>query len=47
MSRCNTGGRHWFAYYGQVGTSAPTCVRGCGATNPRYRPEEDPKRGAR
>jgi hypothetical protein len=39
---CNSGARHWFAYYGLPGTSSPTCRR-CGAANPHYRPEADPK----
>lgn len=37
--RCT--GRCWFAYYGWVGSSSPTCRR-CGRPNPRYRPEDDP-----
>lgn len=32
--------RHWFAYYGRPGSSAPFCQR-CGADNPHYRPEDD------
>lgn len=39
--RCSTGGRHWFTYYGWVGSSSPSC-RHCGADNPKYRPEDDP-----
>jgi hypothetical protein len=37
--RC--GARHWFAYYGWPGSSAPSCRR-CGAHNPRYRRDDDP-----
>jgi hypothetical protein len=37
------GWAHWFAYYGWVGSSAPTCQR-CGVPNPHYRPEDDPFR---
>jgi hypothetical protein len=33
--------KHWFAYYGLVGSSAPKCQR-CGAPNPKYRPDDDP-----
>ena len=40
---CRGGARHWFTYYGLVGSSAPTCQR-CGATNPNYDPERDDKR---
>lgn len=36
------GARHWFAYYGQVGSSASSCRR-CGASNPSYRPADDPQ----
>lgn len=39
--RC--GARCWFAYYGWVGSSAPTCRR-CGRPNPHYRPDDDPFR---
>jgi hypothetical protein len=40
MSRCR--GPHWFAYYGAVGSSSPTCVRlGCDAPNPRYNRHAD------
>lgn len=39
---CRAGARHWFAYYGLVGSSAPTCQR-CGAANPNYDPERDDK----
>jgi hypothetical protein len=46
MSRCTRAARHWFAYFGYVGSSAPTCRR-CGADNPRYRPEDDPFQGER
>jgi hypothetical protein len=36
-------GSHWFAYYGLVGTSSPTCVRaGCDAPNPHYDRSRDP-----
>ena len=35
--------RHWFAYWGYVGSSSPVCVR-CGAPNPNYRPDDDPRR---
>lgn len=42
--RCRYGIRHWFAYHGWVGSSSPVCTRGCGTPNPRYRPEDDPKR---
>lgn len=38
---CRAGARHWFAYYGWVGSSAKTCRR-CGAPNPNYRPDDDP-----
>jgi hypothetical protein len=39
-------GPHWFAYYGWVGTSSPTCVRDdCEAANPRYEIERDPYAG--
>ena len=41
---CQWHARHWFAYRGQVGTSSPTCVR-CGAPNPRYERERDPRAG--
>lgn len=41
MSRCTEGARHWFTYYGEVGTSSPTCRR-CGATNPNYDRDRDP-----
>jgi hypothetical protein len=37
--------RHWFAYFGEVGSSSPVCVR-CGAPNPHYRPEDDTHRQA-
>lgn len=40
---CRYGARHWFTYYGMPGTSAPTCRRHCGAANPSYRPQDDPK----
>jgi hypothetical protein len=43
MSRCPVQARHWFAYYGYVGSSSPVCVR-CGAPNPNYRPDDDPRR---
>lgn len=43
MKYCKYGIRHWFAYYGIVGSSAPTCRR-CGAPNPNYRPDDDPFR---
>jgi hypothetical protein len=33
--------RHFFAYYGWVGSSSPVCRR-CGHPNPKYRPELDP-----
>jgi hypothetical protein len=39
---CKTGGRHWYAYYGWVGSSSPVCVR-CGEPNPNYRREDDVK----
>jgi hypothetical protein len=42
---CRNGARHWFTYYGQVGTSAPRCRR-CNEPNPRYRPADDPYRRA-
>lgn len=36
--------RHWFAYRGEVGTSAPTCQRmGCDEPNPRYEIDLDPR----
>jgi hypothetical protein len=38
------GARCWFAYYGWVGSSAPTCRR-CGHPNPRYDVERDPYAG--
>jgi len=41
LPRC--GARCWFAYYGIVGSSAPTCRR-CGRDNPHYRPTDDPFR---
>ena len=41
-ARRRCGRRHWFAYYGQVGSSSPTCRR-CDAPNPNYRPEADPR----
>lgn len=40
MSVC--GARHWYAYYGHVGSSSPCCVR-CGHPNPRYNPNRDTK----
>jgi hypothetical protein len=40
-TRCRSGARHWFTYYGWVGSSAPTC-RHCGATNPNYDRQRDP-----
>lgn len=43
MSARRCGGRCWFAYYGWVGSSAPTC-RKCGRQNPHYRPDDDPFR---
>ncbi len=44
MARCrNTWVRHWFAYWGEVGTSSPVCRR-CGEPNPNYRPDDDPRR---
>lgn len=39
---CRAGARHWFAYYGLVGSSAPTCQR-CGVSNPNYDPDRDDK----
>lgn len=39
--RRTCGNRHWFTYYGQVGSSSPVCRR-CGAPNPAYRPDDDP-----
>ena len=42
--RCPGHQRHWYAYYGWVGSSSPTCVR-CGAPNPDYAPERDPRAG--
>lgn len=41
MARCTRGARHWFAYYGWVGSSAPVCRR-CGAPNPYYDRDRDP-----
>jgi len=41
---CPGHARHWFAYYGWPGTSSPVCLR-CGASNPNYAPERDPRRG--
>lgn len=40
---CTSAARHWFTYYGCVGSSAPTC-RHCGARNPNYDPNRDPFR---
>lgn len=37
---------HWYAYYGFVGSSAPSCVR-CGNPNPNYDPIRDPKASTR
>lgn len=37
---CRGGARHWFTYYGLVGSSSPKCLR-CGAQNPNYDPERD------
>lgn len=39
---CRDGARHWFTYYGLVGSSAPTCQR-CGIRNPHYDPDRDDK----
>lgn len=39
---CRAGARHWFAYYGLVGSSAPTCQR-CGVPNSNYDPKHDDK----
>lgn len=39
-----TCGRHWFAYYGWVGSSSPVCRR-CGAPNPNYDEDRDPFAG--
>lgn len=39
--QCAGGGYHWWAYYGFVGSSSPTCVR-CEAPNPNYDPDRDP-----
>jgi hypothetical protein len=44
MSRCKNRARHWFTYYGWVGSSSPVC-RWCGAPNPNYRPEDDMRKG--
>ena len=45
MSHCPGHERHWFAYRGEVGTSAPVCQRhGCGQPNPNYEPDRDPRR---
>lgn len=41
---CQHNARHWFAYYGWVGSSAPTC-RHCGEPNPRYVRDRDPFAG--
>lgn len=38
---CKFGARHWFAYYGWVGSSSPICRR-CGAANPDYDRDRDP-----
>lgn len=43
---CQYGFRHWFTYYGWPGSSSPVCVR-CGAENPRYDRDRDPKAGDR
>jgi hypothetical protein len=40
INRCTIGARHWFTYYGRVGSSAPACLR-CDEPNPNYRPEDD------
>lgn len=42
-ARCTQGWRHWFTYYGHVGSSSPTCVR-CGGPNPNYDAGRDTKR---
>lgn len=44
VAGCRNHARHWFAYYGWVRSSAPTC-RHCGAPNPKYDPERDPYAG--
>jgi hypothetical protein len=41
MSHCTQAARHWWTYYGYVGSSAPTC-RHCGAPNPNYDRDRDP-----
>ena len=38
---CHHHARHWFTYYGWVGSSAPTC-RHCHQPNPNYDPDRDP-----
>lgn len=44
---CVAGKRHWFVYPGEVGTSAPVCVRlGCSVRNPWYDPDRDPYKDA-
>jgi hypothetical protein len=40
-SSCTAGERHWFAYYGCVGSSSPVC-RKCGAENEHYDQDRDP-----
>lgn len=45
-NQCRSGRRHWFAYYGQPGSSAPTCRRWpCEEPNPNYDPDRDPRAG--
>jgi hypothetical protein len=39
---CRGHRRHWFVYYGEVGTSAPVCQR-CGIANPNYDWRRDPR----
>lgn len=43
MTRCSEGMRHWFTYYGWVGSSSPVCRR-CHAPNPNYDPDRDVRR---
>jgi hypothetical protein len=40
-TRCRNGARHWYAYYGWVGSSSPKCLH-CGEPNPKYDRDRDP-----
>lgn len=44
VTPCRLAARHWYAYYGWVGSSAPECQH-CGEPNPHYRPDDDPWSG--